>query len=88
MLSVTNAALATYDLRSSIGPLSGAASFDSGVAFAATTGLFILNSVSGDATFQAVVSTSAVPEPSSLPLCGVAGLSGLVVVRLRRRPAA
>ena len=34
------------------------------------------------------LSTSAVPEPSSLALCGFAGAAGLVVPRVRRkRPA-
>lgn len=33
------------------------------------------------------VGPSAVPEPSSLAMCGIAGLVGLVVARVRRKPA-
>jgi hypothetical protein len=55
----------SYDLSTSLGPLTGSASFNSGVSFMTTLGSFSLTSVS-DVTFQAVV----VPEPSIPALVG------------------
>jgi hypothetical protein len=62
ILDVGNSAFATYNLRSSIGPLSGTPAINSGTTFSTTAGSFILNSTSGNATFQA----TAVPEPATL----------------------
>jgi hypothetical protein len=70
ILFVENAAFATYDLNTPIGPLSGAPSFNSGAQFGTTAGNFSLTSVS-TATFQA----TAVPEPGTISLFAVAGLS-------------
>jgi hypothetical protein len=61
-----------YDLKTSIGPLSGPAQI-TGLSFATTGGNFILNSVGATATFSASVdtATAAVPEPASLTLLGI-----------------
>jgi hypothetical protein len=48
-----------------------------------TTGPWII-ALSGDQAFQ-LSSPAAVPEPSSLAMCGLAGIVGLGVARLRRK---
>jgi hypothetical protein len=75
-----NPALTTYDLSTSIGPLTGTPGFNSGTHFATTSGDLVLNSVSGNTTFTAV----AAPEPSGLALAGV-GLAGWIGYAWRRR---
>jgi hypothetical protein len=89
ILFTLNTAFSTYDLKTSIGPLSGVALFNNGVSFPTTAGAFIINSVTGDATFSAVVSPSGVPLPGALPLfaTGLAGL-GLLGWRRKRKAAA
>src|SRR5262245_37704814 len=74
ILDLLNPALATYDLTTSIGPLTGPALFNPGRRFPTTSGDFVLNSVSSNVTFQAIL----VPEPSSLALLGLgtAALAG------------
>jgi MYXO-CTERM domain-containing protein len=78
-----NPAFATYDLSTSIGPLSGPPAFNSGAHFATTSGDFVLDTISGNVTFQAQVA----PEPSGLALAGV-GLAGLLGYGWRRRKPA
>jgi PEP-CTERM motif len=87
IMDTTNDAFATYDLATSIGPVSGTPLFSSNELFDTSSGSILLNSVSGDSTFSAVLSSAAVPEPSSLALCGIAGAFGLVVARRRKRVA-
>ena len=79
ILDTTNAAFASYNLASSIGPLSGAAIASIGNIYNTTLGKLTLYSVSQDATFEA----TAAPEPSvfCLEACGV--LFVFVVGQLR-----
>jgi hypothetical protein len=85
ILDVDNPALATYDLRTSIGPLTGVTvGFNPGTHFATTSGDFVLNSVSGS-TFQATAQPA--PEPSTLALFGL-GAAALAGWRWRKHPRA
>jgi hypothetical protein len=73
------AAFSSYNLGSSIGPISGTPAFNFGGSFGTAGGSFILTSVSSD-SFKAVdTTTSPVPEPSSFAILGtgMAGLAGL-----------
>src|SRR5262249_27134330 len=73
---INNPALAPYDLTTSIGPLTGTPAFNPGMHFATTSGDFVLNSVTGNTTFQATAQPA--PEPSALALfsLGAAALAG------------
>jgi hypothetical protein len=73
ILFVDNPAFATYDLSSSIGPLSGPGVFNSGAQFNTSMGYFSLTQVS-TATFEATL----VPEPCALGIwvIGAAALVG------------
>jgi hypothetical protein len=82
---IGNPALDTYDLTTSIGPLTGSPLFSSGIHFRTTSGDLVLDGVSGNATFAAVASPA--PEPSGLALTAV-GLAGVVGFVWRRKPAA
>jgi hypothetical protein len=68
----------SYNLGSSIGPISGTPIFNFGASFGTAGGSFILTSVSSD-SFRAVDTTGPVPEPSSFALFGpgIAGLAAL-----------
>ena len=80
---VGNLAFATYDLTTSIGPISslpGLFVHD----YATTLGNFTMTSVTGNATFTATVSPAAVPEPASIMLLAT-GVATLVGGRSRRR---
>ncbi len=81
LLDVINASAAGYRLDRPIGPFSGAALISSGIVFATSGGEFVLDSTIGVATFQA----AAVPEPSSLVLCGLATVAGLGLGLARSR---
>jgi hypothetical protein len=86
VIDTINPTFATYDLSSSIGPVTGTAFTNGGPPFATSSGALVITSTSSSATFLA--STAAVPEPSSFAMCGLAGVIGLVVARVRRkRPA-
>ena len=85
LLGTVNAAFAIYDLRSSIGPLSGPVTFNPGLLFPTTSGDFALTSVAGNtSTFAARITDTSVPEPVSVILVGT-GLLGIVRSRVRRR---
>jgi hypothetical protein len=76
ILFVDNPAFATYDLRSSIGPLSGPAVFNGGAQFNTSMGAFSLTQVS-TATFEATLA----PEPCALGIWAI----GAAVLVCRRR---
>ena len=81
LIAAVNAAPTTYDLTTSLGPVSGPSSIQPpGHSWATTAGGLILNEA-GTVTFQA----SAVPEPSSLALGAVACATGLAIAAGRRR---
>lgn len=81
ILGVQNPAFATYDLTTSIGPITGATLSMPGSSFATSGGSLSLFSVAQTATFRA----SAAPEPASL-LMMVLGIAGVAAVRLRSSP--
>lgn len=75
-----NPLLSSYDLSTSLGPLTGIPHFNSSTGFGTTAGDFYLTSVT-TVTFQAV----EVPEqPSTLALSGIASI-GLFVQLVRHR---
>ena len=78
--STTSPALGGYDLDGSIGPATG--SFASGGRYI-ETGLGELR-ITTDAYTTTTFTATAAPEPSSLALCGIAGLVGLAIARSRR----
>jgi PEP-CTERM motif len=73
-------AFATYDLMTAIGPVTGTPVFNSGASFGTDAGAFTITST-GNSTFEAVVASSAVPEPSSLVLLGTGALGAMGVMR-------
>jgi len=80
VLYLNNSAFATYDLRTSIGPISSPPGLFIHV-YPTTLGNFTLTSVADSATFTATLGPQAtVPEPASIILLG----TGLVAVARRR----
>ena len=69
-----------YALATALGPVAGSLVNHTAPSVATSNGAFVIDSISGGVTFQSVV-----PEPSSLALCGVAGLAGLGYAGWRRR---
>ena len=81
--------LAGYDLRSPLGPFSGAASggaTEGGNPFQYSTnlGAFVITSTGDDGTLTVTI-PAQVPEPTSLSLLGVGGLSFLAAMRRRKK---
>ena len=77
VLGIDSSAFSTYDLKTSIGPVSGSVLSTFGLPFPTSSGLFVINS-SGDTTFTATV----VPEPSSWMLLAM-GFAGLGLLHRR-----
>ena len=84
ILDTKSSAFSTYNLSTSLGPLSGTTVINPGFAFPTTGGDFVFNSANanGDSTFQATL--ASIPEPSSLILAGTAALAGLGLYSRRR----
>ena len=78
ILGTTAAIFASYDLRSAIGPITGAVTANNPIGtFPTTGGTLVLTSASGNSTFTAITT----PEPISTALVGI----GLAVLGVRRR---
>ena len=88
ILNDLSASFATYDLKTSIGPIVGSSEINVGSSFATTGGALVLTSA-GDATFTGAASGvgSAIPEPSSWAMMLI-GFAGLGYAGYRRARAA
>jgi PEP-CTERM motif len=77
-VGIAEGAFFTYDLKTSIGPISGATLSNRGFPLQTFMGTLVINSTGGDATFTARVGegAEAVPEPSSWMLLAI-GFAGL-----------
>lgn len=84
ILTIQNATLASYDLRSSTMLLTGTAAGTLNSPFDTSIGSLVITSFAGAATFQAT--PSVVPEPASWVLLGL-GAAGVAVARSRRAAA-
>jgi hypothetical protein len=82
ILDVNNSAFKTYDLKTSIGPVSGPPNTEAGQSYATTDGNLIFNAFTNPppATFEAQV-----PEPSTIVCATTAVLWGLFYAYRRRR---
>ncbi|HXR03272.1 MAG TPA: PEP-CTERM sorting domain-containing protein [Verrucomicrobiae bacterium] len=79
ILDISSSAFASYDLSSSLSPVTGTPSINSGTGFQTTAGNFLLSSISS-VTFRADV----VPEPSTFALLGVVSV-GWVLWRQKHK---
>jgi hypothetical protein len=90
ILGVGDDSLAGYDLKSPLGPLAGAGSGvstnpdGSPVAFATNVGPLVISRTGENGTLT-VTTTTSVPEPVSLSLLGIGGLSLLGAMYRRKR---
>ena len=81
ILDLSNVAFASYDLKSSIGPLNTTYFFtDDGVLLGSSLGDIVFDSFSGTPTFTATEGGGTTPEPGSLVLfaTGIAGMAGIL----------
>jgi hypothetical protein len=78
ILGTQDAALTTYDLKSSIGPITGIWDFNAGASFGTNHGAFVIQNM-GPTTFSATTA----PEPATMALFGF-GLLGVAAIRQRR----
>jgi hypothetical protein len=85
ILDEQSSSFASYDLSTSIGPITGDSGGNYDDYFATSLGYFTYTNLSATSTFTAVVTPSAVPEPSSLAMCGLAGLIGSAYAWRRRK---
>jgi hypothetical protein len=85
VLDTFHSAFSSYDLKSAIGPLSGAPFFRSDLTYGTTAGGLNFSAVTGNSTFTATTG-SPTPEPASLLLLGsgLVALSGSVRKRLKK----
>jgi hypothetical protein len=85
ILDVRASSFETYDLVSPIGPING--SFDDYMSLNNPSGTSAGDLIFTSVSDSVVVTASAVPEPSTLTMCGIAGAVGLAVTMDRRRDA-
>lgn len=83
LLAIENGSFNGYALASSIGPLSGGSVLNAGTGFNTSSGTLVIRSFSG--TFQATVGSAAAPEPGSMALMSLAGLTFLAFRQRNRR---
>jgi hypothetical protein len=84
ILGTVNDVFATYDLKTSIGPVSGTSSGNPGRSYNTNLGALTFDSFGPTSTFTATV----IPEPASLTLFGIGAVVGLLGYGWRQRKRA